>query len=777
MNKRMMGVVFGLGLAAVAWVAWGFVGTSALALLMTAVIAGVYGWGARELWQFAQATDSLRTAVQRAAEPVTDLPAWLQLLHPTLRAPVRQRIEGERVALPAPGMTPYLVGLLVMLGMLGTFLGMVVTFKGAVFALEGSADLAAIRAALAEPIKGLGLSFGTSVAGVATSAMLGLLSSLCRRERLEAVRALDHCIATTLRGFSQAQQREDLFQALQVQALAMPQVVDRLQGLIDAVERRHEALGSQLQTQQQAFHSEASATYQQLAASVGTSLRDSLAASAQIAGDTIRPVVEHAMAELARESAAGHQRQQAAAQQQQQALSEQWRGTAQQVADTWTQALQTQQGTQQQLVQALDAALQRFSTQFEARSAEVLAGWQAHAAQSQATQAQSDQARLAAWNESLQAMARSLALEWQQLGAQSAQEQQRVAVSLQAASDNMAQQALTQTQGDQARLAAWNESLQAMARSLATEWQQLGAQSAQDQQRVAAQLQTAADQVAQQVATQVQATVEGASTLVAQSADIVRARSESEAKWMESHQAQTQALAQVWQRSLAELRGDEQQRGQAAVERLDALQAAVAQHLATLGAALEAPLTRLLQTASDVPRAAAEVIAQLRQEMTRLGERDNAALAERTALLEQVATLLATVEQASGQQRQAIDALVQSATGVLEQASSRFAQALDAQSGKVDDVAAHVAASAIELSSLGETFGHGVAQFGASNEQLIASLQTVEGSIQQAMQRSDEQLAYYVAQAREVIDLSLSAQQSLVEDLRRLHAQASGVAA
>jgi hypothetical protein len=70
-----------------------------------------------------------------------------------------------------------------------------------------------------------------------------------------------------------------------------------------------------------------------------------------------------------------------------------------------------------------------------------------------------------------------------------------------------------------------------------------------------------------------------------------------------------------------------------------------------------------------------------------------------------------------------------------------------------------------------------VAQFGASNEQLIASLQTVEGSIQQAMQRSDEQLAYYVAQAREVIDLSLSAQQSLVEDLRRLHAQASGVAA
>jgi hypothetical protein len=69
-----------------------------------------------------------------------------------------------------------------MLGMLGTFLGMVVTLKGAVFALEGTSDLAAIRAAFATPIKGLGLAFGTSVAGVASSAMLGLMAALsnCR---------------------------------------------------------------------------------------------------------------------------------------------------------------------------------------------------------------------------------------------------------------------------------------------------------------------------------------------------------------------------------------------------------------------------------------------------------------------------------------------------------------------------------------------------------------------------------------------------------------------
>lgn len=47
--------------------------------------------------------------------------------------------------------------------------------------------------------------------------------------------------------------------------------------------------------------------------------------------------------------------------------------------------------------------------------------------------------------------------------------------------------------------------------------------------------------------------------------------------------------------------------------------------------------------------------------------------------------------------------------------------------------------------------------------------------IGQSMSRSDEQLAYYVAQAREVIDLSISAQQGIVEDLRRLHGSEGSV--
>jgi hypothetical protein len=124
----------------------------------------------------------LATALAAIPDKLSNLVDWLDRLHPSLQNPVRLRIEGERIGLPGPTLTPYLVGLLVMLGMLGTFLGMVVTLNGAVFALEGTTDLQAIRSALAAPVKGLGLAFGTSVAGVAASAMLGLLSALSRRE-------------------------------------------------------------------------------------------------------------------------------------------------------------------------------------------------------------------------------------------------------------------------------------------------------------------------------------------------------------------------------------------------------------------------------------------------------------------------------------------------------------------------------------------------------------------------------------------------------------------
>ncbi|HXE40610.1 MAG TPA: DUF802 domain-containing protein, partial [Azonexus sp.] len=215
---------FLLGLVAVLWVGVGYIGSSPLALVMTAVIGAVYVAGAMELRRFDQATSTLARALAAIPDNLTHLGEWLDQVPLALQNPVRLRIEGERVGLPGPSMTPYLVGLLVLLGMLGTFLGMVVTLNGAVIALESTTDLQTIRASLAAPVKGLGVAFGTSVAGVAASAMLGLVSALCRRARLQTAQVLDTRIATVLRAFSLTHQRQETFKALQFQAQALPEV-------------------------------------------------------------------------------------------------------------------------------------------------------------------------------------------------------------------------------------------------------------------------------------------------------------------------------------------------------------------------------------------------------------------------------------------------------------------------------------------------------------------------------------------------------------------------
>jgi hypothetical protein len=713
MNRIFFAVAFAVGLAAVVWVGLGFVGSSWLALAMTAVIAGVYALGAFELRQFRAATATLSTALANVPQPLADLGAWLGGVHPSLQNPVRLRIEGERVALPGPALTPYLVGLLVMLGMLGTFLGMVVTFKGAVFALEGSTDLHAIRSALAAPIKGLGLSFGTSVAGVAASAMLGLLSALSRRERVDAGRLLDSRIANVFRPFSLAHQRQETYRALQVQATALPEVVNGLQALMDGMERRNQQLNAQLLGSQAQFHSEVTAAYTGLAESVGHSLKDSLTASARIAGESLKPVVEAAMTEIAQESKRLHERVSDATQAQLNGLSSAFSATAATVSDTWTTALQTHARSSEHQVQALDRALAGFTDRFEQRATALVTTVHEAATRSQTEQAEADQQRLTAWTQSLETMASTLQGTWQDVGAQTLARQQAVCETLEQTANTISAQAsqhATQTLGDINRL-------------------------------------------------------------LAQSEDLARSRIDAEAQWTQQHGERMDQLGQQLRTELGALRDQEAARGHAAVERLGELQAALATHLATLGTALEAPMTRLMQTAAEVPQAAAGVIAQLREEMSRISERDTLALEERSAVMDKINALLQTIQQSAGDQRAAIESLATAAATVMDQASQQFADTLGAQAGQSEAVAAQVVGSAVELSSLGASFNHGVQLFNTTNEKLIDSLQRIEDTLGRSIARSDEQLAYYVAQAREVIDLSITSQQGVIEDLRRLHSR------
>jgi len=713
MNRYLFTVAFALGLLALLWVGAGFVGTSAMALIMTVAMAGVYGLGAWELARFRGATRALGQALAQVPQPLEGLDAWLAGVPHALQHTVRLRIEGERTGLPGPALTPYLVGLLVMLGMLGTFLGMVVTFKGAVFALEGSADLQAIRSALAAPIKGLGLAFGTSVAGVAASAMLGLMSALARRERAEAGRALDARVATDFRPFSLVHQRQETFKALQAQSQALPRVVDGLQALVEGLEHRSQQLSAQLLDQQARFHLDAAQAYTGLAESVGQALHTSLASSAQAAGDSLQRTVQAAMAEMVQASAQAHQRQMDATQAQLAAVANQFGATAQAVSSAWAEAEKAQAKTHQAWVDGLGRTLTDFTQTFEQRSATLLSTVQDTLARAQADWAGADRQRLDAWAQAQATVAETLQREWQHAGAQTLARQDAVC------------QTLAQT----------------------------------------------ATAITERSREQAEHTLGGLNRLLAQSQALAQARSEADARGEQQHAERLAQLTTLWRTELAALRQDEALRGQAAVDRLAELQTALTQHLATLGNALEAPMARMVATASEVPQAAAGVIAQLREEMSRLAERDNLALAERAELVGQIHALLQGMGQAAAEQRAAIQTLVASAQAGLDDAHTRFAQALGAQADQTARVAAHVSASAVELASVGEAFGHGMALFNTTHEKLTQGLMELDTSLQKAMARSDEQLAYCVAQAREVIDLSIAAQQGIVEDLRRLGAE------
>ncbi len=634
MNKHLYRAAGLVGLLAVAWVASGYLRSNPLALGMTLLIGAFYVMGVLELQRFQKDTAGLNLALAGLSGSPASLDGWLATLPPALRHHVRLRLVGERSALPGPALTPYLAGLLVLLGMLGTFVGMVVTLNGTGLALEQASDVQSMRDSLAAPVRGLGLAFGTSVAGVAASAMLGLMSALCRRGRLLAGQQLDGHIATTLQPCTRAhqqqaqrdaawqlqqqqaelqQQQAELQAQLQAQqAQTWPLLVDRLQTLMaqlqeqsrhsqatlqEQAQRSHAQLQNHAQTaqaqllaSQQQFQGGAEQAYRALATSVDQTLQRSLQDAARLAAATQDNVLQATMNSITRETAALHGHMASIAQQQ------------------------------------LDGLTQRFEQQSTA---------------------------------------------W--VSAVGKQVSEQTAALLSTLADNQVAHQAThqahQTTQDQTRLAAWMAALSAMAQQLE-----------QNTGRITA-------------------------------------------------QAEAQARSTV------------------------------------------AEVARLVQSAAEAPRAAAEVVAQLRNQLSNSLGRDNAMLEERGRIMATLNTVLGAVQHTSTEQTVAIDRLVASTATWLEQAGQRFTQKVDAESARLESVAAQLTGSAVDVASLGEVFAAAVDQFSQSSSHTVAHLQRVEEALAKSSARSDEQLAYYVAQAREVIDLSLLSQKQIVDDLQRLARQ------
>ncbi|ONB51715.1 chemotaxis protein [Burkholderia pseudomallei] len=847
-------VVFFAGLAAVCWIGAGYAVSNPVALAVTLVIAAGYLAGALELRRYRQATSTLAQAVAALSEPPAALGAWLERLHPSLRHAVRVRVEGERVALPGPALTPYLVGLLVLLGMLGTLIGMVMTLRGTGAALESSTDLQAIRASLAAPVKGLGFAFGTSIAGVATSAMLGLLSALCRRERLDAAQALDAKIATTLRVHSHAHQRDETFRLLQRQADLMPTLVERLQAMMHSLEQQSAASAERQIAGQQAFLGKAEETYARLASSVGQSLTDSVAESARVAGSALQPVMETTMAGLARETAALHDALTQAVQRQLDGLSAGFETTAAHVADVWRHALADHQRSSDALAQRLHGSIDRIVESFDRRSADLLDGvrarldatassvsdaWrgalaqqeqanEAHAERNrqaletaaatferhsaallraigeshsalQATLESRDEQRLATWTDSLGSIAAKLGTEWAQTSAQAANRQQTICdalahtardLSAQATAFEQHTAALLRTMSeshsalqatlesrDEQRLATWTDSLGSIAAKLGTEWAQTSAQAANRQQAICDALaHTSRDLSAQ------------ATAFEQHTAALLRTMSESHSALQATLESRDEQRLATWTDSLgsiaAKLGTEWAQTSAQAANRQQAIYDALAHtardlsaHTQAHASATIAEISQLVQAASEAPRVAAEVVAELRQKLSDSMVRDTAMLEERNRMLATLETLLDAVNHASSEQRAAVDALVATSSALLQRVGTQFTDEVGTQTDRLGGVAAQITGSAVEIASLGDALGAAVQSFGESNDKLVAHLQRIEAALDKSLARSDEQLAYYVAQAREVIDLSMMSQKQIIEELQRVDGERASAGA
>ncbi len=745
MNKALYAAALGLGLAAIGWMAVTFAGTNFLGLVITLVIGAGFLLGMVELRNYRQATGTLASALAIPPPPndETALEHWLAKLDGSLVNAVRLRLRGERVAMPSPVFTPYLVGLLVMLGLLGTFFGMVSTLQGAVVALEGTTELEAIRQGLAAPIKGLGLAFGTSVAGVAASAMLGLASVLSRRDRMLAARSLDRLGATSLLGYSLASRQEQTFQALQAQSAALPDVAQQLAALVTNLEGMTQRAENSLLENQTNFHSSTRDSYNELANSVGQSLQESMSNSGREAGQAAGVAVREALGGLREEVTDIHAELAKQVRDQLNALASGLSTSAENIGGQLGQAAIAQQEASAAQVQRSEAAFEAIAHRVDIgtgtmleRFASVSSEWLEH----QAVQATERQAELAQTMNrqqeqsitNLQAGMETLINDFKDAAARNSEttrtEAQRVAQLL-SATESLAAQRLESER-------SWLDSHQQRMTELAVVLKSELSALLEQQKQQAAATSTALQRLQEQSSTSL-------ATLQLTTAE------------------QLEQMQSSAKEGLSMLRNSSE-------EQLIALQTSAAEHLAALGSELEQPMTRLIETASETPRVAAEVIEQLRGELSKSIERDNQLLDERQRILGELGTLGESLEQSARASSSSVEKLVDATAFTLQEVGDRFSAEISSEMAQMSDVANHFAAGAAEMASLGEAFATAVTRLDESNVDLVENLARVEAMLEKAGTRSDEQMTYYVAQARELIDHSMLSQKDIIEELRQM---------
>ena len=758
-------IAMAAGLAGIAGAGFAASRNHPVALAMAGLIAVFFAIGVWELATFRRDSRGLAAATERAVPDLPELPKdWITSVPLALRGAVQMRLDGQRVGLPGLALAPALAGLLVLLGMLGTFIGLVITLSSTASALGASADLAALRSALGAPIQGLGLAFSASVAGVAGSAMLGLMVALARRERSAAGALLDGALLGRLRHLTSAHRRE--FEQQAIASAAIERDNSKQLEMVAQLQQFTERIAEQLSAQNSLFHGETSKAYAALASSVDATLRTSLAEAAREAGAAIQPAATAAMAAIAREAASLHERVGNTVADQLTALSSRFEAGAERIAhrqaeaaEAQSAALREQRELALQLLEDAGAASQRAmelqGQRWASDSQTMLIALDTMATRHQAAQAHADQARWSSLQDHLGA-----------LGEQEASARELVAQT--------AQQFATQTQalldrvsdGHTRHLSLLAERdaqrrTEAMAEANAMSQQREGVERLLAMQREEAQqllldsasrVQQALTEITGQCAEQTQAGVTGL-------ADAFTRLQASQA----AHDAQQLA---AWRAELASAGATQLQQQQVLADDLLANTRSLVTQAEITSQRTLTEAGAVLQAAGEAPRAAVEVVVALREQLAQSQAQDRAALLERAELMGTVSTLLASLQQAAGEQRVAIDSLVDRSALQIEALGQRFTTLAEASGHALADAATNLAASAADVASVGQGFGEAIEQFQGANAQLVQHLAALEERLAASITRSDDQLGYYVAQAREVIDLCLGSQKQILDALQ-----------
>ena len=404
-------------------------------------------------------------------------------------------------------------------------------------------------------------------------------------------------------------------------------------------------------------------------------------------------------------------------------------------------------------------------------------------------------------------MAAALRQEWQQAGADAASRQREICDALLLAAQDISEQGRAQASGtlaeinrlvdaaaeapkaavalqaelvarDQARLDAWTGTLAEMAATLRQEWQQAGADAASRQQQICEALADTARQISDQsrahasdtlaeINRLVDAAAEAPAAVALQSDLVARDEARLDA-WTGSLAGMAAALREEWQQTGAATASRQQ-------EICDALaQAArdISEHTHTHASATIAEIERLAQPRPrrrarrrrGHRRTASEAVRQLGPRQRHAGRaRPPARHARDPAGRRQPRLHRAT--------RRRGRALVGTTSELMDRVGAQFSERVESETGKLAEISAQVTGSAVEVASLGEAFGAAVQLFSASNDKLATQLERIEAALDKSIARGDEQLSYYVSQAREVVDLSLMSQKQIIEDLQHLASQ------